>query len=40
MAELNAAYAKVKTHDLRDAYDRIRKARETVAVTVGTAHGP
>ena len=35
MAELNAAYAKVRTHDLRDAYDRARRARETVAVTVG-----
>ena len=40
MAELNAAYAKVKTRDLRDAYDRMRKARETVAVTVGTAQDP
>ena len=40
MAELNAAYAKVKTHDLRDAYDRMRKARETVAVTVGTVQDP
>jgi DnaJ-class molecular chaperone len=36
MAELNAAYAKVKTRDLRDAYDRARKARQTVAVSVGT----
>jgi len=40
MAELNAAYAKVKTRDLRDAYDRARKARQTVAVTVGTAPVP
>jgi len=40
MAELNAAYAKVKTRDLRDAYDRIRRARETVAVTVGTTQHP
>ena len=39
MAELNAAYAKVRTHDLRDAYDRARRAKETVAVTVGTSHG-
>ena len=37
MAELNAAYGKVRTHDLRDAYDRALRARETVAVTVGTA---
>ena len=37
MAELNAAYAKVKTRDLRDAYDRARRARQTVAVPVGTA---
>ena len=36
MAELNAAYAKVKTRDLRDAYDRSRRAQQTVAVTVGT----
>lgn len=36
MAELNAAYAKVKTRDLRDAYDRARRAQQTVAVTVGT----
>jgi DnaJ-class molecular chaperone len=40
MAELNAAYAKVRTLDLRDAYDRALKTRETVAVTVGTPHGP
>ena len=40
MAELNAAYAKVKTHDLRDAYDRARRARQTVAVTVGTTDDP
>ena len=40
MAELNAAYAKVKTRDLRDAYDRARRARHTVAVTVGTASPP
>jgi DnaJ-class molecular chaperone len=40
MAELNAAYTKVKTHDLRDAYDRARKARETVAVTVGSSPHP
>ena len=39
MAELNAAYAKVRTHDLRDAYDRARRAKDTVAVTVGTNHG-
>ena len=37
MAELNSAYAKVRTLDLRDAYDRALKARGTVAVTVGTA---
>ena len=36
MAELNSAYAKVKTRDLRDAYDRARRARQTVAVSVGT----
>ena len=40
MAELNAAYAKVKTRDLRDAYDRARRARETVAVTVGATQDP
>ena len=40
MAELNSAYAKVRTLDLREAYDRALTARETVAVTVGTPHGP
>ena len=40
MAELNSAYAKVRTLDLREAYDRALTARGTVAVTVGTPHGP
>ena len=40
MAELNAAYAKVRTRAERDGYDRARKAQSTVAVTVGSTHSP
>lgn len=39
MAELNLAYAKVRTQDLRDAYDRARIRQRTVAVAVEPTPG-